>query len=76
MILFSVFTTDALINNARPAAADQRAARSELAGVRSAVSFDASRVANRRDILWLAGVLLCTGASASEAARASAVVYS
>ena len=54
VILFSVLMTDALTSKARPAAADQRAARSEFAGVRSAVSFDARRVAKRRD-MFLAG---------------------
>ena len=62
MILFSVLMTDALTSKARPAAADQRAARSEFAGVRSAVSFDAMRVAKRRDILsWLALVRCASG---------------
>ena len=58
MILFSVFTTDALINNARPAAADQRAARNEFAGVRSVVSLLARRVAKRRDIVLLVPMLV------------------
>ena len=75
MILFRVLMTDALTSKARPAAADQSAARSEFAGVRSAVSFDARRVAKRRD-MFLAVCCFSSGASASEAARANAVVYS
>ena len=70
---FSVLMTDALTSKARPAAADQRAARSEFAGVRSVVSLLARRVAKRRDMLlagWCCFVLLVVwcGVGASEAA--------
>ena len=58
MILFRVLMTDALTSKARPAAADQRAARSELAGVRSVVSLLARRVAKRRDIVLLVPMLV------------------
>ena len=74
---FSVLMTDALTSKARPAAADHRAARSELAGVRSAVSLLARRVAKRRD-MFLAGWRCCFVAVARlrrrrvEAQRASA----
>ena len=58
MILFRVLMTDALTSKARPAAADQRAARSEFAGVRSVVSLLARRVAKRRDIVLLVPMLV------------------
>ena len=58
MILFRVLMTDALTSKARPAAADQRAARNEFAGVRSVVSLLARRVAKRRDIVLLVPMLV------------------